>query len=266
MPQHGQIWTGDFSSLGDWGAIYSPWLLEIERRPTWPSLDELTALIERERRRRAPQLPSLRCIHCPPRSGRTRRGPLTLEDTYDASIAARGEIPCLPESYHDLFNALAFAAFPRAKRELHERHYRALRESCTGPRDLVPAERSRERDALTLLDERGGILLIENSYRSIWRSPNGRLDLSDARTRCRALLFGHGVLERLQGGHAEIRTSCLVLWCEELPEEATSLDTVDLWLTARLRDRAEFLSPLSEGILVQHTDGSRFARASRRPE
>src|SRR5690606_26753214 len=97
--------------------------------------------------------PALRFAPQSKKPRRAKRGPVELDQLYDGSIALRGEVPCLAQSYHDLFNAVIFAAFPLAKYALHARQFRALRERVTPGVTRLPEARTREQDALTVFDE-----------------------------------------------------------------------------------------------------------------
>lgn len=156
MPRSGQPW--------DPGALTRSSLLgplcELGRSllctSGWPTLDAYGALAEREREARASELPPLRFAAPEPRPRRKRLlEPINPARLYDGRIALRGEIPCVSQSYHDLLNALAWAAFPRAKRALHARQFRALSARLEPGATSLPNRRTREQDALTLFDEGG---------------------------------------------------------------------------------------------------------------
>lgn len=102
------------------------------------------------------------------RRPRRQRGPVALGGLYDAHIV-RGEVPTRARNWHDFLNALVWATFPLAKRALHTRQHAALqawaRANATpvvdGDADRVarlPNARTRELDALALIDE-GGVLV-----------------------------------------------------------------------------------------------------------
>lgn len=67
-------------------------------------------------------------------------------ESYEAAVAA-GKIPTREGSWHDTFNVLAFLTFPRSKAALHRRCLELQRARARKP------PRSREEDALTLIDE-----------------------------------------------------------------------------------------------------------------
>jgi hypothetical protein len=72
--------------------------------------------------------------------------------SYDASIVLDRAIPTREENWHDFFNALVWASFPRTKAALHARQYDER--LAHGPGN----NRSRTSDLLTCLDEGGAIL------------------------------------------------------------------------------------------------------------
>jgi len=89
---------------------------------------------------------------------RRQRGPVDVRDMYDARIA-RGEVPTREKNWHDFLNALVWATFPKSKAALHARQHRAIREWAGA--DVVrklPNARTRELDALALVDE-GGVIV-----------------------------------------------------------------------------------------------------------
>jgi hypothetical protein len=70
---------------------------------------------------------------------------------YEAHIAASGRVPTRGNA-HDLFNALAWLAFPRTKAALNARQAQEI------ARDGVRGRRGPVRDAATLIDESGLLL------------------------------------------------------------------------------------------------------------
>jgi hypothetical protein len=134
-----------------------------------------------------------------PRPRRRSRRPIDVESLYEVRIAARREVPTRPDSAHDLLNALAWAAFPRAKWALSRRLAEEQRERLAGTPVAwrLPGTRSRAHDRLALLDE-GGILVAG----------------------CRALVFGHALLEHALRGEIDVGGAVIAL--EVDPDGATS--------------------------------------------
>src|SRR5450759_612390 len=74
---------------------------------------------------------------------------------YETQILRTGAVPTRPGNRHDAFNALCWIAFPGFKRAcnaLHAVHVERARPAAAAPRGPV-------RDALTLADESGEIVL-----------------------------------------------------------------------------------------------------------
>ncbi len=152
-----------------------------ERLPDWPSVGEIDRVLSARAGVRF--VPS-------ERRPRRKRGPIDLRTLYDAHIT-RGHVPTRERSWHDYLNALVWATFPRAKATLHARQHRALDAWARGgaPSDRaigdvvaqLPNARTRELDALALVDE-GGVLECEDTQPS---AEPGRV------------IFGHALYEGL---------------------------------------------------------------------
>jgi hypothetical protein len=123
--------------------------------------------------------------------------PVEVDGSYEATVA-RGCIPFREGAWHDVFNVLSFVSFPRAKAALHARVL-----ECQRQREEVGLRRrSREEDALTLLDE--AVIIVAGRAPGIARFDDLRaradLDRIDACIRTEALIviaFGHALLEHL---------------------------------------------------------------------
>ena len=116
------------------------------------------------------------------------------ERPYEARVYETGEVPTRPASWHDLFNALAWLAFPRTKAELNRRHYAELRARAGQP------QRGTARDVLTLFDE-GGMLVActDASLAELLRGFRWKALFWERRDDVRACMrfqvFGHAILE-----------------------------------------------------------------------
>jgi hypothetical protein len=97
----------------------------------------------------------------PPR--RRRRGPLEPDALYDARITRDGVVPSRGSNWHDFLNAIVWATFPRAKRALHARQHRAISKRIEPGASRLPPARTRELDALAILDEGGVLSLIDDA-------------------------------------------------------------------------------------------------------
>ncbi len=88
---------------------------------------------------------------------RGRRPPDRERRYYEVRIIETGEVETRPENWHDLFNALAWIAFPRAKAAINAQHAAILAERG----EAEAKHRGPERDSLTLFDE-GGIAVVSS--------------------------------------------------------------------------------------------------------
>lgn len=113
--------------------------LPLDRWPTHADLDHLAAGLATSRGLPIRFAPPDRAEHRP----------------YELAIAASGVVPTRPGNWHDLFNALAWITYPRAKSAMNEAHVRVL--EAGGEREW--RHRSPARDALTLFDE-GGLAVL----------------------------------------------------------------------------------------------------------
>lgn len=161
---------------------------KLEGFTRWPEPEELARLFEGE----AP----VRFEPAATRSRRRRR-PLGASERYDALITERRIVPTRRGSWHDLLNALVWATFPRAKLALHARQHRVI--SARLGSDLrLPGARTRDQDAVAMLDE-GGVVLVQ---------PEGRPPVP--------IVFGHGIYERL------VCDGAVDLWAAAVRAEAAT--------------------------------------------
>lgn len=120
----------------------------------WPSVDDYNRALG--------AVTPVRFQEAPPKPRRRRqRGPVDPSALYDARIHLEGWVPTRPRNWHDFLNMLVWAAFPRAKAELHARQHRAIAARLDAGARSLPATRTRELDGLALLDEGGLVLLHE---------------------------------------------------------------------------------------------------------
>jgi hypothetical protein len=153
---------------------------------------------------------------------------------YERRIFETGEVSTRGQSGHDLFNALVWCVLPRLKAALNAVHYRNLeRQSagCRGPR----------RDALTLLDESGALVLSRNRdlldalARRDWRA--AFVGLRDAwSSETRVVIGGHAVLEKCLDPWKSITAHALLLSIDVAAAPLAAPDFIG-WLDAELGDR-----------------------------
>ena len=131
-----------------------------------------------------------------------RFAPPAPEDTrrfahYELRIAKTGEVETRPESWHDLFNALQWIAFPRTKARINAQHAAILVDGG----DAEARHRSPPRDALTLFDE-GGVIVASSAPDLLrlvsdfeWKALFWERR-ADVLARMRFIPFGHGLHEQ----------------------------------------------------------------------
>ncbi len=135
---------------------------------------------------------------------------------YDTRIHLDGVVPTRPESWHDVMNALVWAAFPRAKRALHARQYSVVERDRQGFASDEPRARSREGDALALVDEGGAVVAVrEAALRAMEEALAARDEAavlaSFSGGDARLVLFGHALFEHLALGRPGVRASAVPL-------------------------------------------------------
>ena len=166
--------------------IYAPVRPALERlagEPGWPDAGRLNALADELGV--APHTANGRPVRfAPPRAGDTN---------YELRIHASGEVATRSRNWHDLFNALAWMAFPRTKATLNARHAAQI------PRE--GGRRGPLRDLLTIFDEGGAIVAYSDAALvELIRGFRWRELFWERRARVlaalRVVVVGHAVLEQ----------------------------------------------------------------------
>jgi hypothetical protein len=167
----------------------------LSARPDWPTREAIGALL-------AVRAPSTR-------AGAALRlvAPSRSDESYETRLHHRGELQHRERNWHDLFNALAWLAYPRTKAALTAAHseHPALRNG-----------RGRARDALTLFDESGAIVactdpsLLEDLRAFRWKQLfwSRRERLLEA---MRVYVFGHAVFEKALNPYVGMTAHALLL-------------------------------------------------------
>ena len=157
---------------------------------------------------------------------------------YELRIAASGEVETRPQSWHDLFNALAWIAFPQAKAMINAQHAAILEEGG----EAEARHRGPVRDALTVFDEGGVIvatgdrslteLIVDFKWKELfWHR---RADLE---SRVRFLAFGHALYEK--GLDPYIGMVAKTVFIDPVTDTAQA----DRLLALHFSDRSRFASP-----------------------
>jgi hypothetical protein len=151
----------------------APAAARLEAFAEWPQPEELACLFAGE-----PEPPVRFAAPAP----KPRRARATADARYDARITQEGVVPTRPRSWHDLLNALVWASFPRAKRALHARQHRMIA-ARLGADLRLPGARTKEQDAVAMLDEGGVAVLRAGGDASV-------------------VVFGHAIFEGLVADRA----------------------------------------------------------------
>jgi hypothetical protein len=208
-------WARAALGASPWFVAVHPWLARLPAdRP--PSLADLNALA-RERGARTGGGAPLAFV--PPDPSGTG-----FDAQYEVRVFRTGEVPTRTEGWHDLFNALAWLAFPRTKAVLNRIHHDELvRRPASGARGTA-------RDVVTLFDE-GGVI-VGCAEPSLARLVEGFrwkelfwARRADAIAMMRFFVFGHAILERALAPYKGVTAKALVL---EVAPEALALSSAAL--------------------------------------
>jgi len=189
-------------------------------RDDWPDVAEYTSAFQGE--------PPVRFELAPARRRRPQGQVVDRSALYDAMIVRRRIVPTRPRMWHDYLNALVWATFPRAKLALHTRQHHAIERWIPPGATQLPNARTRELDALALVDE-GGILVLD-------RGELGTL----------SVVFGHALFEGLVLGQPAMIARAVVLDARghEAPEDdAATTRLADALLAAALAEEGRVTSP-----------------------
>ncbi len=239
-----------------------PCLSELRSLAHFPSVTEIDRIV-------GPRA-GVRFFEAKPK-GRRLRGrsrvprPVDPRELYDGSIALRGEVPTRPRSAHDLWNALVWSVFPRAKRTLHTRQHRLIASGLEPGATELPPKRTREQDTIAMIDEGGVLLVCEPHARgAIEAALESRTsDALDAlRSSFTGLVFGHAIYEELARGPSRVLGFSVIVETSPVPGE-TIVATADRVLAGMLSDPERFLSPEGHrGTPVDARTFAPFARAT----
>lgn len=168
---------------------------------------------------------------------------------YEPRIYEHGEVQTRENSWHDLFNALVWMTFPKAKAAINARHFE--QQKLHG----VQATRSAVQDAMTLFDESGVIvacsdpslsqLLLQREWKTLFWQRR-----ADVLEHMRFYIFGHALYEKALQPYAAMTGKVSVFSVSEhfsLNQLDTQLGELDDWLSARLMKdikNADDFSPL----------------------
>ena len=131
------------------------------------------------------------------------------DSNYEVHIFDTGQVSTREESWHDLFNALVWSRFPGLKSAINATHVAAMTSGCE-------PGRGKRRDALTLFDECGVIVVAEE------RAPLELLAARDWhsvfqqqpetwRSGIRIFVTGHAMLEKFLSPYKSMTANALLV-------------------------------------------------------
>jgi len=158
------------------------------------------------------------------------QGMLGFESQYEPRCYLSGEVQTRENNWHDLFNALVWLTFPKAKAAINARHYEALK--C----QIQPGESQRGmvRDMATLLDESGVIVVsAEVELTGLLQSFQWKELFWQRREQTSSkmdfYIFGHGLYEKALNPYTGMTGQGLIIKVEQA------------FFGWSLRDRLDFL-------------------------
>lgn len=163
---------------------------------------------------------------------------------YEKHIFCTGAVSTRENNWHDLFNALVWSRFPRLKVVMNAVHFHELDSGREG-------RRGKQRDALTLFDESGVIVvstnkkyldaIVQRDWKTVFRE-----SASAWQDEISVFVVGHALLEKFLRPYKSL-TAHALLWRldDSLPEmpRVTLLQMLDEMLATRLLERSILDSP-----------------------
>lgn len=208
----------------------------------WPRVADLSALFAARGVKNAQGQPIACELQAPKTKRRRARVGLRSRDAlYDARIDAQGLLPTREANYHDFFNAMVWATFPLSKAAIAARQHAIWKRELEPMFEQLPSRRTREQDALAMLDE-GGLLVagspsIEAELRVRCEAGDEAwLEAQCAAHAVRTFVFGHALHEHLVSTHAPIRANPIVVILE-------AHENVDAALAANIASERCFMEP-----------------------
>jgi hypothetical protein len=174
-----------------------PWL---ERIGNAPSL-ELLNLFSEERELQSESGKPIRFV-----------APSASDPYYEIHLFETGQVQTRPDNRHDLFNALAWLAFPKTKARINAMHAAEI------PRErrANDGRRGRLRDMLTIFDEGGAIALCGGEVAELVRQARWAELFRERHRELRIVVVGHAVLEQALAPYPGI--TCKVIFADPAGE------------------------------------------------
>ena len=226
--------------------VYAPLAPAVEQLPRdrWPTHADLSAAsanISTSRGKTLRFVPPREDVGSCPRGGQP---PDRERRYYELHIAETGEVETRPENWHDLFNALAWLTYPRAKATINAQHAAILEERG----DAEAKRRGPERDSLTLFDEGGVAVLATDSaifdrivgfeWKNLFWEEREALA-----SKARFLGFGHALFEQALEPYLGMVAKTVFIPVEQLPVDSALTAIADRALATHFKNRSRFLRP-----------------------
>jgi hypothetical protein len=200
-----------------------------------PVFESLHALLSRLPPERFPGYDDLNALATPALSGggapirfvaSSAAGKSAAE--YEVRIYGTGEVATRPGSWHDLFNALVWLAFPKTKAVINRHHRDEIRARRGKP------QRGTARDVLTLFDEGGVLVASADAHLSALLRDFRWKELfwarrGEVRRSMRFYVFGHAIYEKVLEPYPGVTAKALIVPVDAtLPEEPMERQLAEL--------------------------------------
>jgi hypothetical protein len=134
--------------------------------------------------------------------------PSKSDPYYEVHVFETGHVQTRPDNKHDLFNALAWLAFPKTKARINAMHAAEIPRE----RENGGGTRGRLRDMLTIFDEGGAIVGCSAAIAQLVREAKWRELFVDRHRDFSITVVGHAVLEQALAPHPGI--TCKVIFAD----------------------------------------------------
>lgn len=134
--------------------------------------------------------------------------PNSSDPYYEVHLFETGHVRTRPDNRHDLFNALAWLAFPKTKARINAMHAAEI------PREQKHngGRRGRLRDLLTIFDEGGAIAACSGEVAELVRRASWSELFLERHRELHIVVLGHAVLEQALAPHPGI--TCKVIFAD----------------------------------------------------
>lgn len=134
--------------------------------------------------------------------------PSASDPYYEVQVFETGHVQTRPGNKHDLFNALAWLAFPKTKARINAMHAAEIPRE----RENSGGKRGRLRDMLTIFDEGGAIVACDGGVAQLVREARWSELFLERHRDFRIVVVGHAVLEQALAPHPGI--TCKVVFAD----------------------------------------------------